>query len=394
MVAFVGSDLERTAACGERAAQAGAEAGLDEYVVAGRMLVEGVACVTGVPGARERVVELTETARQHGWDELAWRGYIMATVHDMDRGELRAFQRVVEETLVHTRERDLRNATLWHLSIRAAAHAFAGRWNAAREDALQVVDSGACDGSVWTPLALALTAQRVGDQDATPRLDDAWRLAVSIDEPGRYLPVLAALAEAMWLSGTPDPRVTDFAVERLAELATPDQIWPLASLVVWLRRLGLPVEPPVELPPPHRAHLEGRHAEAATWWHRAGNTFAEAMAYADSPDPDDRVRGVTLLDRLGAIGTADRLRRELRRDGLASVPSRPIESTRANPGGLTNRQLEVARLVARGYTNSEIAGQAFISTKTAEHHVSAILAKLGLSNRRELLVRAGELGLD
>jgi DNA-binding NarL/FixJ family response regulator len=161
-----------------------------------------------------------------------------------------------------------------------------------------------------------------------------------------------------------------------------------------LRRLGLAVEPPIELPPPYRAHVEGRHADAASWWHRAGNTFAEAMAYADSPDPDDRVRGVTLLDRLGAIGTADRLRRDLRRDGLAGVPSRPVESTRANPGGLTNRQLEVARLIARGFTNSEIAGHAFISTKTAEHHVSAILAKLGLSSRRELLVRAGELSLD
>ena len=41
MVAFVGSDLERAVACGERAAEAGAEAGLEEYVVSGRMLVEG-----------------------------------------------------------------------------------------------------------------------------------------------------------------------------------------------------------------------------------------------------------------------------------------------------------------------------------------------------------------
>ena len=50
--------------------------------------------------------------------------------------------------------------------------------------------------------------------------------------------------------------------------------------------------------------------------------------------------------------------------------------------------------MARGLTNSEIAAQMFISPKTAEHHVSAILAKLQLVNRRELHVRAGELGLD
>jgi DNA-binding CsgD family transcriptional regulator len=198
----------------------------------------------------------------------------------------------------------------------------------------------------------------------------------------------------MWLTGVPDPRVTEYAVGNLAQLATPDCTWPAALLAVWLRRLGLLVELPAGLPAPHAAHLEGRHAEAASWWQRSGNPFAEAMAYADSGVPEHRVRAVTLLDRLGAIGTADRLRRELRRDGLASVPSRPVGSTRSNPGGLTNRQLEVARLVARGLTNSEIASHAFISPKTAEHHVSAILTKLGLASRRELVVRAAELGLD
>ena len=117
------------------------------------------------------------------------------------------------------------------------------------------------------------------------------------------------------------------------------------------------------------------------------------MALADSADPDDRVRAVTIMDRLGAVGTADRLRRELRLDGVVSIPQRPTETTRANPGGLTNRQLEVARLLARGLTNSEIATEVFISHKTAEHHVSAVLSKLGLPNRRAVVQAAPELGL-
>jgi DNA-binding NarL/FixJ family response regulator len=61
---------------------------------------------------------------------------------------------------------------------------------------------------------------------------------------------------------------------------------------------------------------------------------------------------------------------------------------------LTNRQLEVAQLLARGLTNSEIATAAFISAKTAEHHVSAVLAKLGLPNRRAVQLKAVQLGLD
>ena len=99
------------------------------------------------------------------------------------------------------------------------------------------------------------------------------------------------------------------------------------------------------------------------------------------------------LDRLGATATADRLRRDLRADGVLFVPKRPSGTTRANPGGLTNRQLEVARLLARGMTNAEIADVVFISPKTAEHHVSAVLSKLGLPNRRAVVRAAEELGL-
>jgi DNA-binding NarL/FixJ family response regulator len=118
------------------------------------------------------------------------------------------------------------------------------------------------------------------------------------------------------------------------------------------------------------------------------------MAYADSSDPADRIRGIERLDLLGATATADRLRRRLREEGVEHVPPRPLASTRANPAGLTNRQLDVAKLVARGFTNAEIADRLFISVKTADHHVSAVLMKLGLPNRRAVVVQAAELGLS
>ncbi len=51
---------------------------------------------------------------------------------------------------------------------------------------------------------------------------------------------------------------------------------------------------------------------------------------------------------------------------------------------LTGREREVLRLIARGYTYKEVAKQLFISVKTVETHVSAVLRKLQLSNRHEL----------
>ena len=53
----------------------------------------------------------------------------------------------------------------------------------------------------------------------------------------------------------------------------------------------------------------------------------------------------------------------------------------------------VARLVAEGLSNSEIAKRLYISSKTADHHVSAVLAKLGMTSRREVLAQGVELGL-
>ena len=66
-----------------------------------------------------------------------------------------------------------------------------------------------------------------------------------------------------------------------------------------------------------------------------------------------------------------------------TVAVRPRRTTAANPAGLTDRELEVARLLGDGATNADIATALFISPRTAAHHVSAVLAKLGVANRRE-----------
>jgi DNA-binding NarL/FixJ family response regulator len=82
----------------------------------------------------------------------------------------------------------------------------------------------------------------------------------------------------------------------------------------------------------------------------------------------------------------------LRELGLR-VPAGPREATRANPAGLTARQLEVLELLAEGLTNTEIAERLVVSPRTAEHHVAAVLRKLGAATRRDAVRRAAELEL-
>jgi DNA-binding CsgD family transcriptional regulator/tetratricopeptide (TPR) repeat protein len=104
--------------------------------------------------------------------------------------------------------------------------------------------------------------------------------------------------------------------------------------------------------------------------------LAAALARRQAPGDLDRARAA--LD--AAAGEAERL-------GMVPFTER-IEHLRArvglSPSPLSPRELEVARLVARGLTNKQIGETLFVSERTAENHVQHILLKLGFSNRSQV----------
>jgi non-specific serine/threonine protein kinase len=64
--------------------------------------------------------------------------------------------------------------------------------------------------------------------------------------------------------------------------------------------------------------------------------------------------------------------------------------TTVPPPTLTRREREVAKLVAQGLTNRQIAEALFVSERTIDHHVSNILKKLSLSSREQVASRLGD----
>jgi DNA-binding NarL/FixJ family response regulator len=76
-------------------------------------------------------------------------------------------------------------------------------------------------------------------------------------------------------------------------------------------------------------------------------------------------------------------------DSFMGAPSAPVPEP-SELDVLTPREREVLQLIARGYTYRESAEELFVSVKTIETHVSAVLRKLQLSNRRELTRWASE----
>ena len=78
--------------------------------------------------------------------------------------------------------------------------------------------------------------------------------------------------------------------------------------------------------------------------------------------------------------------------GLCSLPRGPRATTRQNQYGLTARELEVLALVNEGLQNGQIAGRLVVSVKTVDHHVEAILRKLGAKTRADARATATSLG--
>jgi DNA-binding NarL/FixJ family response regulator len=138
--------------------------------------------------------------------------------------------------------------------------------------------------------------------------------------------------------------------------------------------------------------LRGDWLAAADAFGAVGWNYDRALLLSLLDDEEWLVEAIAVARELGAEPLTRRIARRLRDLGL-SVPQGPRESTRANPAGLTPRQLQVLELVVDGLTNVEIADRLVVSTRTAEHHVAAVLMKLGAATRRDAARRAAELGL-
>src|SRR4029077_19657812 len=104
-------------------------------------------------------------------------------------------------------------------------------------------------------------------------------------------------------------------------------------------------------------------------------------------------KALTIVQDLGANAVHERMKAEMRSSGIKSIPRGIRKSTRANPAMLTGRELDVLQLLKEGMQNKEIASGLFISPKTVDHHISAILFKLDVNSRVKAVKEAQRLGI-
>ena len=140
--------------------------------------------------------------------------------------------------------------------------------------------------------------------------------------------------------------------------------------------------------------VAGEWEEASRLWTDLGCPYEAALALHDSDEETALRQALKIFTDLGALAVGQLTRHKMRALGIRSIPAGPRPATRADPAGLTRREQEVLELIRGGHTNAEIAARLFISVRTVDHHVSAVLAKLGTPTREAAaqlkLARAAE----
>jgi len=274
----------------------------------------------------------------------------------------------------------------------AATLELQGRWDdAGRVSGLLLERRDVSPVNRLNPLrVLGSLRGRRGEDGAWALLDEALELGRQLGEWQWVVPVHAARAELRWLSGRTDLAVEEAKAGHDYALGRGDP-WMHGSVAAWLGRLRQPVREPASWPEPYALELAGDERGAAEAWDGIGWPYDAALARLGSTD--EAVLRQALAG-LGATATAAAARRRMRRLGIKAIPRGPRPATRTAPGGLTAREQEVLALVARGLPDREISRQLFISERTVNHHVSAVLAKIGVTSRTAAAREASRLGLQ
>jgi DNA-binding CsgD family transcriptional regulator len=379
-----------------------AEAAGDEPTVIDTLNTKGVALADqGDPGWLAPLEDSRSRAERRGHAAEEFRALANTAAKAADLLDLDWLEDLAQRSLTVAVRHEIPANEAWARILLGWVDVYRGRWEAAYDAVSEALTSfrdpddphrhlQAVTHELNVVAALATLQARMGRPEAGPNLGRAWELVGLAPWPQSYRRAGLATAEYLWLTGDHDPDLVAALQETLASAPITIGFDP-GFLAFWLWELGHLEEVPDGIAEPHRVLMGGRPAEAAALWEARGYPHQQALALMHG-DEDHQLQALRILDELGAAATADKLRRMLHEAGV-QIPRGQAVATRRHPAGLTARQAEVLDLLADDLTNTEIADRLFISTRTAENHVAAILTKLGVASRQDAVTQTRRFGL-
>jgi DNA-binding CsgD family transcriptional regulator/tetratricopeptide (TPR) repeat protein len=363
---------------------------VDHRIVIRSLTHKGVvASIANYPDGRASLDEARDRAEAAGeWYEecraLFNHAWAAAEFRDLPVASDYA-QRAIASAVRH----ELSGLESYATAIYARVLELKGEWGEAEDLARDQLDRAAISQMVALPI-LGMIEARTGRATAQATLTKAWELSAVADEFQRLAPTGIAIAEHAWISGFTDTPITD--IGRILELGLEKGfIWSPGSIALWLWKLGELSEAPKGIAEPYRLVIEGEPMAAAEMWSTIGCPYERGIALAHG-DQAAQLEALDVFDTLGATAVAAKLRKALRDQGV-SVSRGKGRTTREHGAGLTARQAEVLLLLDEGLSNIEIADRLFVSPRTVEHHVSAVLSKLDSSTREKAVETAAQQGL-
>ena len=333
-----------------------------------------------------------EVALSAGLDEQAARAYANLSATYADRRRFAEAERYFTAGIAYCDEHEVGYKAGFLRGEWVAALERAGRWDDASALGAELLASS--DAQVYRLRALQVLGvfrARRGEPGAWEYLDEAAAAADASGEPQSIIPVRLARAEARWLQG--ELHGAAHEAELADDVAGGANGWQRGEIGAWLRRTGSPRPPRGDPAGPYLLQMEGDWREASRLWASLGCPYEAALARHDAGDEVALRKALEIFTGLGAVAAAHLTRHTMRLLGIRSIPAGPRTATRADPLGLTRREREVLGLICAGHSNAEIAAKLFLSPRTVDHHVSAVLAKLDAPTRGAAAAHAARLGL-
>jgi DNA-binding CsgD family transcriptional regulator/tetratricopeptide (TPR) repeat protein len=341
-------------------------------------------------GTLRRALDIALSGRHEAEVARAYVNLHSCSVADRDWA---GAERYFTDGSAYCDDHDITTYSIFLRSERTSVLERTGRWDGAVAICLELLRKGGPSPNIrLCPLCrLGMIRARRGEPGVWECLDEAIEHADGAGESQSIVPVRLARAEAFWLDGN----LAD--ARREAELADDAAAgcdrWDRGAVAVWLQRAGSSRPPRGELAAPCRRQLDGDWAGAARLWADLGCPYEAGLALLGSADEASLREALWIFTDLGGAAAVRLTRQKMRRLSIRSIPAGPRTATRAHPLGLTRREREVLELICAQHTDAEIAAKLFISVKTVGHHVSAVLAKLGVPTRGAAAARAAQLGL-
>ena len=388
-LAMMGGDFAATLELVDRALEA-AGPDVDERVLIRSLNHRGsVTNIANYPSGRKSLDEARERSEAAGqWFEEA-RALVNFAWAAAEFRDLPIASDYAQRAIASAARHEIPAIESYATAIYARVLELKGEWIEAEDLARDQLDTAAINVMVALPVVGIIEA-RTARATARATLTQAWEMSDVANEFQRLGPTAMAVAEHAWISGSAGIPMADVRKVMDAGLNRGFE-WSPGSIALWLWKLGELSQAPEGIAEPYRLIIEGKPMDAAEAWARIGCPYERAIALAHG-DQTAQLEALRDFDALGATAVAAKLRKALRDQGL-SVPRGKDQKTRSHAAGLTARQAEVLQLLDEGLSNTEIADRLFVSPRTVEHHVSAVLAKLDCSTREEAVSRAHTEGL-